>query len=226
MMFLACFGDNVQAAVGRRVLLQEVRPERLLPVGQGRRVHDPARPVLQVALHRARRDDRPRGLVRRQGDRLLGADHQDQGAEPGARLLLRRGDALQHRPDRQAVPRRRHHRADRRRRRLRHARTWSRSPARPPSKVFFTTHALMDATAAPTGSRSSSRPTRPSTATIPRTPSRRSATTRSTCWPTRSSGPAAPIRRPSRRRSRRPRTSRASPARSPSRRAATSRRRA
>ena len=64
------------------------------------------------------------------------------------------------------------------------------------------------------------------TATIPRTPSRRSATTRSTCSPTRSSGRAEPTRRRSRRPSRRPRTSRGSPARSPSRPTATSRRRA
>ena len=104
----------------RRVRVRQVRQERVLPVGQGRRVHDPAGPVLQVALHGARRDDRPRGVVRRQGDRLLGPDHQDQGAQPGAGLLLRRRDAVQHRADREAVPRRRHHRADRRRRRLRH----------------------------------------------------------------------------------------------------------
>ena len=115
----------------RRILVLEVRQERLLPVGQGRRVHDAPRPVLQDALHRARRDDRPRGVVRRQGDRLLGADRQDQDAQPGAGLLLRRGDALQHRPDRQAVPRRRPDRARSSAATATTRRTSSRSPGRP-----------------------------------------------------------------------------------------------
>ena len=51
------------------------------------------------------------------------------------------------------------------------------------NNVFFSTHALMDATGAPTGSRSSSPPTRRSTATSRRTLSRRSAMTPSICWP-------------------------------------------
>ena len=59
-----------------------------------------------------------------------------------------------------------------------------------------------------------------------RTPSRPSATTPCSCLPTRSSGPAGPTRRPSSRPSRRRRTSRASPARSRSRPTATSPRRA
>ncbi|TME13472.1 MAG: ABC transporter substrate-binding protein [Chloroflexi bacterium] len=102
----------------RRVLVQDVRPQRLLPLGQGRRVHDAPRWVLQDAIHGARRDDRARGFVRRQGDRLLRPDHEDQGAQPAAGLLLRRRDAVQHRPAREAIPRRRDHGPDRRGRRL------------------------------------------------------------------------------------------------------------
>ena len=111
MMFLACFGDNVQAAVGAEYSYKTFGHNAYFLWDKGDRVHDAARRLLQGPLHGARRDDRPRGLVRRQGDRLLGPDHEDQGAEPAAGLLLRRGDAVQHRAAREAVPRRRDHRS-------------------------------------------------------------------------------------------------------------------
>ena len=43
-MFLAAFGDNVQAAAGAEYALEELRRHRLPAVGQGHRVHDPAGP--------------------------------------------------------------------------------------------------------------------------------------------------------------------------------------
>ena len=82
--------------------------------------------------------------------------------------------------------------------------------------VYFTTHAFLNPERARRASAGSSPTTRPHTASRQKRRSRRSATTPSCSSPTRSSEPAPRSARPSRRRSRRPAPSRPSPARSAS----------
>ena len=146
VMFLACFGDNVQAAVGAEYALKNFGKNAYLLFGQGGRVHDPAGGLLQEPLHGGGRQDRARGLLRRQGHRLLGADRKDQGPLAAAGLLLRRRDALQRRPGGQADARRRdrpgpivggdgYDTPD-----------LVKVAGAAANNVFFTTHALMDAT--------------------------------------------------------------------------------
>ena len=94
------------------------------------------------------------------------------------------------------------------------------------SNVFFTTHALMDATIGTDGIKKFIAAYKAEYGNDPENAFAALGYDTVYLLATPSSGRAAPIRRPSRRPSSRPRTSRGSPARSPSRREATSRRRA
>ena len=144
LMFLACFGDNVQAAAGAEYALQAVRDDRLPAVGQGPDLHDAARQYFKSRFTQAGGTIVARGHLRRRGHRLHGPDHQAQGAADAAGLLLHRRHARQHRP---VVKQMRDAGLT--------APSWvATATTRPTSSavagaaandVYFTTHALMDA---------------------------------------------------------------------------------
>ena len=56
MIFLACFGDNVQAAAGADFVTKKLkRQDRLSAARHRRGIHDPARPIFRRGLHQGRR---------------------------------------------------------------------------------------------------------------------------------------------------------------------------
>ena len=130
MIFLACFGDNVQAAAGAdfvtkklngktAYLLRDIGAEYTTLLAQ---YFDDAftKDGGQIVLAR-RLQDRRQDFYR--------ADHQAEGLVADAGRALRLGDAGRDRPDREADAAGRRHAADRRRRRLRHAAPDRRSAA-------------------------------------------------------------------------------------------------
>ena len=117
-VFLAAFGDNVQAAAGAEYAKANFGPTAYLLSDKGVEYTTLLGQYFKDAFTAAGGHDRPRGRVRRQGHRLLCPDHQAQGPGDTARLLLHRRDALQRRPRGEAVPGCRPDRPHRRRRRL------------------------------------------------------------------------------------------------------------
>ncbi len=81
-LYLACFGDNVQAAAGAEYAFSGLEGEERVPAHrQGHGVHAAPGQVLQGAVHRAGRHHRAGGHLPGRGQGLLRADHEAEGAE-------------------------------------------------------------------------------------------------------------------------------------------------
>ena len=146
MMFLACFGDNVQAAVGAEYSFEKFGKNAYFLWDKGVEYT-----TLLGQYFKSR-------FTELGGKIVLEDSYDDEATDFSAQitkikalpdqagLLLRRGDAVQRRPGRQAVPRRRD-RPDRSSAATAMTRrTWSTVAGAAANNVFFTTHALMDAT--------------------------------------------------------------------------------
>ena len=214
MIFLACFGDNVQAAAGADFVKDKLTGKNVYLLRDNSAEYTMLlAKYFQEASARRRQDHRQDDY--KTGDKSFTAQITKLKAlstKPDVVYVAAMPDdiGLIVKQMRQAgvTP------ADRRRRRLRHA------AAAPGRRQGGQRRLLLDARLhgdrfAPPRSRSSTRTTRPPTAPTRRTPSPRSATTRSASSPMRSSGPVRRIRPRSATRSPPPRAIPASPARSP-----------
>ena len=218
MMFLACFGDNVQAAVGAEYSYDTFGHNAYFLWDKGDRVHDAPRRATSRPASRssaARSPSRTRTTTTRPTSPPRSRRSRPSSPQPDfyyvAAMPYNIGPLVKQFRDAG------HHRPDRRWRRLRHAGPRERRRRRRRQRVLHDPCADGCDRRHRRHQEVHRRLQRPSTATIRRTRSRPSATTPSTCSSTRSSAPAAPIRRRSRQPSRAPRTSRASRARSRSR---------